>query len=301
MARNFTNSSRLALYALLLLAVSTPGHGGTPKWLKPFLPVRGSTIADEIKCYSLPYGGIGFASHVLTFYTLAMLRASRSPWRFTRLKASGWDMILAILQTTATIAIASFTIVRCRNRWQFILIAVWKLLLSLEVGVWGFLAALDNWAMEERDFGRYKPLAAYLIMMLLYIVPVIIGGTGVIAIFVQTIDTANTLVLTIAFGVPMWLSLKLFLVGVYVGIFKKVELLNPLVLWGCFCFVTLFAFYSDWVLGIIAGTLAGEPSSDNAVLYWVSLRSRRYINILTCLIGLLCRKAFANADVLTTD
>jgi hypothetical protein len=32
----------------------------------------------------------------------------------------------------------------------------------------------------------------------------------------------------------------------------------------------LGAFYSDWVLGALAGNLVGVPSGDNAYLYWVS-------------------------------
>jgi hypothetical protein len=31
---------------------------------------KGQTIADNIKCYSLPYGSIGFASHLITYYTI---------------------------------------------------------------------------------------------------------------------------------------------------------------------------------------------------------------------------------------
>jgi hypothetical protein len=27
----------------------------------------------ETACYSLPYGGIGFASHIITYYTMVML------------------------------------------------------------------------------------------------------------------------------------------------------------------------------------------------------------------------------------
>jgi hypothetical protein len=30
----------------------------------------------------------------------------------------------------------------------------------------------------------------------------------------------------------------------------------------------LGAFYSDWILGAIAGDLTGVPSGDNAILYW---------------------------------
>src|SRR5436309_1342658 len=35
-----------------------------PPWLADMIPQRGANITSEIKCYSLPYGGIGFLSLV---------------------------------------------------------------------------------------------------------------------------------------------------------------------------------------------------------------------------------------------
>lgn len=37
----------------------------------------------------------------------------------------------------------------------------------------------------------------------------------------------------------------------------------------------LMLFYSDWILGAIAGNLAGAPSSDIAVLYWLYFATKR--------------------------
>jgi hypothetical protein len=34
--------------------------------------------------------------------------------------------------------------------------------------------------------------------------------------------------------------------------------------------IILCAFYSDWILGALAGSLVGVPSGDNGYLYWVS-------------------------------
>ena len=36
-------------------------------------PIRGTTPAEEMLCYGIPYGGIGFASHIITYYTLICL------------------------------------------------------------------------------------------------------------------------------------------------------------------------------------------------------------------------------------
>src|SRR5208282_5195160 len=55
------------------------------------------TLEDEIQCYCLPYGGLGFASHILTYYAIAILTTLHSPWRpWRRIKHSGFNYILAI-------------------------------------------------------------------------------------------------------------------------------------------------------------------------------------------------------------
>ena len=113
-----------------------------PSWLTNGLPEKGATIADEIKCYSLPYGGIGFLSHVLTYWTILVLGFGSKPyWPWSRLSAGKFDLCLSGVQVFITVAIAAFTIARCRSRWQFILIAVWKLVMSMVVGVWGISAS----------------------------------------------------------------------------------------------------------------------------------------------------------------
>lgn len=40
-------------------------------------------------------------------------------------------------------------------------------------------------------------------------------------------------------------------------------------------FGPLAAFHSDWILAAIAGTWAGAPSSDIAVIYWIYFASKR--------------------------
>ena len=43
-------------------------------------------------------------------------------------------------------------------------------------------------------------------------------------------------------------------------------------------FGVLVAIYSDWILGAIAGNLAGEPSSDIATIYWLYFVAKRLPN-----------------------
>lgn len=107
-----------------------------------FLPTKGDNIKDEIKCYGLPYGGIGFTSHVLTYYTIALLSAGRSPWTWGKNKHWRFDVGLAALALLATTATTIITLVKCRNRWQFICIACWKLCMSLCLTLLGLHSAL---------------------------------------------------------------------------------------------------------------------------------------------------------------
>jgi TM2 domain-containing membrane protein YozV len=35
------------------------------------------------------------------------------------------------------------------------------------------------------------------------------------------------------------------------------------------------ALYSDWALGVLTGNLAGEPSEDTRILYWIYFVAKR--------------------------
>ena len=78
-----------------------------------------SSYNDEIKCYALPYGGFGFASHILTYYAMAMICIGRrplAPW--TRLRGPRkWNMSLAIIKLIFTIIPSVVTMVRCSHSW----------------------------------------------------------------------------------------------------------------------------------------------------------------------------------------
>src|SRR5271167_1394991 len=81
-----------------------------------------STLQDELQCYALPYGALGFVSHILTYYTITLLALQRPPWAPWRkqLHHATIDYLLAAVTLIATITITIITMVRCRNRWQFI-------------------------------------------------------------------------------------------------------------------------------------------------------------------------------------
>ncbi|KAK3942814.1 hypothetical protein QBC46DRAFT_378898 [Diplogelasinospora grovesii] len=97
-----------------------PGYNGT------------NTIKEEIHCYALPFGAIGFASHVMTYLTVLCLSLGRNPlmpWQ--RLQHRQFNLIVASMGLAISFPMTVLTMIRCRNSWSFILIAVWKLVLSL--------------------------------------------------------------------------------------------------------------------------------------------------------------------------
>ena len=132
-------ASGRSLLSLFLLACSlpyvrpAPVPGGPPSWLSPYIPKKDMTIADEIKCYALPYGLIGSISHILTYWTVFWLGLARKPYLpWAKLSFGRFDMGLSVIQMLITVTISSFTIVRCQNRCQLLLLAVWKLTMSIQ-------------------------------------------------------------------------------------------------------------------------------------------------------------------------
>jgi hypothetical protein len=257
----------------------------------------GSTVVDEIKCYGLPYGGLGFASHILTYYTVYMLSKSvpRNPLRpWKKSKHWVWNFSVSLLGLLGTILIAVITMIRCRNRWQFITITVWKMILSTALG---FTSLSSAWKVrklwkDQNIRGEYQkveddeateessPILRYTI--LLYILGVFTGLSGLMSLVAQTIHkNEQVLIITIVFGTVIATVLvagTFFLVwgnsdgstGKALGIGVLGSAMQ-LVMW----VAILAAFYSDWILGAIAGSLSGVPSSDVAPLYYSYLIVKR--------------------------
>src|SRR5262245_12304825 len=91
-----------------------------------------------MKCYGLPYGGLGFTSHLLTYYIILLLSNGRRPllpWK--DLSHSLFDLWLSAISLVGGFMVAVFTIVRCRNHWEIVVIGVWKLSMSVLNGVIG--------------------------------------------------------------------------------------------------------------------------------------------------------------------
>ncbi|GAB1316478.1 hypothetical protein MFIFM68171_06688 [Madurella fahalii] len=121
------------VFLLFTAALALPAYAvDLSEWLKNPPYVNGGTAQEQIRCYALPYGAIGFASHVLTYFTAFMLSRGRNPIFFwKRLSHRRFNLAVAVIGFLVTFPLTVLTMVRCRSTWGFILVAVWKLVLSV--------------------------------------------------------------------------------------------------------------------------------------------------------------------------
>ena len=245
----------------------------------------GTTLQDEIQCYSIPYGLVGFISHLASYYTLAITAVGRKPLApWSRLKQK--NRIVSILQLVGTMGLALYTIYACHDRWQFVLIALWKLVLNAGKGGWqittGWMvsgqqsiarasqraggnraAGLDlawrSGSLDRKSGNVMRRIAGG------YALAALVGLVGVADLVrLAAHQTPHILTITEAFGGTVAFAL---VCGIGLAIVDKdleAAFIMPLL-----AIMVLFALYSDWILGAIADNLLGNPR-ENRAFYWVS-------------------------------
>jgi hypothetical protein len=71
----------------------------------------------EETCYSLPYGGIGFGSHLLTYYSMVMLAYGYRPSPpFGRLRNKKWGVLLGMAQLIGSVVLTAVAIHKCHDQ-----------------------------------------------------------------------------------------------------------------------------------------------------------------------------------------
>ena len=101
---------------------SSPGKNKTEVLIK---------LRDNVHCYALPYGGLGFGSHVMTYYCMfvnAYGRRPLVPWK--RQEYQKLDVLIGFLQLVGTTIAGTLTITRCRGESQLQLLGIWMVLTS---------------------------------------------------------------------------------------------------------------------------------------------------------------------------
>ncbi|KAF8533000.1 hypothetical protein BDD12DRAFT_785072 [Trichophaea hybrida] len=291
-------TTRLLIVTFVGLASAAPID--LPKWFQDIIPKTGNDLNSEIQCYALPYGAIGSVSHILTYYTIVLLSMGLSPLTWRNLNFPKIVQFLGVTGLIVGTASASFTIVRCRHRWQFLLIAIWKIMLSISLGLSSSHAArlvkkaIGN-IKSERDtesdqfskttdagFSR-KDFRSILWWLILYILGCFTGLTGLISLVIQSWGSHIVVLATEIFGGIMFGVTGCILVIFIVVTAKPSKDVKSDMSWmivvalSCICFalVVLSALYSDWVLAGLAENLTGIPSSDNSALYYIYFGAKR--------------------------
>jgi hypothetical protein len=317
----FISLGILGLIAVIIAMTATSTDQKIPAWIAKLVPGRGNgLLQDGIKCYGLPYGAIGFVSHILTYCTIFSLDLSRSPaklvWNIignlacfpccenvsVKLDFPWFDFTLALISLTLTVASSSLSIIRCRNEWPLVLIATWKMLLSLDLGFTAVHRAIEirkrdhqgPKLVEQRRFlflgsakkseRERKPSKLPAVWNFLYAIGIIIGLAGLSATISEVWHTRTNAmkIITIVFGVVVLLPVCVLGVASWLGCGKKLGILFAGSAAGSLGLVMvgiLAAFYSDWMLAAIevqkGGSWAGLPTADANWLYWSYFAGKR--------------------------
>lgn len=211
-----------------------------------------------------------------------MLIYGRSPWLLKELTHWKVDFLLGIGSLGATSVLSILAIVRCHSEWPFILIATWKMLLSISLS----LIAMHRAIAVLRGSDTQSP--AY--WLILYGAGIVIGLTGLIALTVKNWPE-RTLAMEIICGVFGGIVLFCFLFAFIVLLIVLYEgdslkkFISIQMSWigalGISMAVigVLTALWSDWILAAMevkdGGSWAGLPSSDIAWLYWSYFAAKR--------------------------
>ncbi|PPQ66434.1 hypothetical protein CVT24_007200 [Panaeolus cyanescens] len=267
----------------------------------------------EFTCYNLPFGALGFISHVLTYYTLVCLWYGRKPlWPFKKVDNTKLDLILGGIGVSVCIIMSIFTMINCKNTWQLLVIAIWKMSMSLLNGLTALHVAIlivhnndMEKAMEEMRERRSsedvveaseaapevenveepRPVAIIqskkaIWWVLLYLPGMIAGMAGLMNLVVKVGNRMPDVVrLTIAFyfivGAGLLVGFAAALIICWQGGGAPLKVAVTGFASAVVMFIVLGAFYSDWCLGLMLDNLLGTPSSDTSAFYWTYFVAKR--------------------------
>ena len=205
------------------------------------------------------------------------------------------SIYLATIGLLAGTTLAIITMVKCRNHWQLLVIALWKMSMSLFNGVVGFhVAKRVKDSDGETTFQAiwWIALCTSLLffprtdnsLFVLDITGMIPGFVGLVSLVVQHWSSQHSLKpLTYTFGGAIALTVFLTVLGLFHCIVIDDDQGGAIIFSGIFLLccgvVMLPALYSDWALGVMSNNLTGLPSPDNAPLYWTYWLVKRFTMI----------------------
>lgn len=179
------------------------------------------------------------------------------------------NLIVGFSTLVGTICLTIFTMIRCHNHWQYLLLAIERLGISVVISFITISATLATWHGAPDTHRAFSGFIYYFVMTFANI----LGAVGYLALLVE--NWKNPAV-RVAWGSGA------AVLGVVVG--------GALFVIPCCCnyqyderdmlLVTIAIHFfaiavGDWVLGAIAGNIAGNPDGKVKVLYWLYFGFKR--------------------------
>jgi len=261
---------------------------------------------EEIQCYALPYGALGFISDLLTFYTAWRLSRGKKPLWFGDLSTSRavfiFNICLSFVTLNGTYVAALITIYRCRGSWQVELIAAYKLVLSLTIILMGLHAAvmarivrLRRGSTLRRYYRKYDQHRDTVILWgrTLYSAGAVVGAVGLLTLAYAVTESENeediraTKYLTgfsIGFSIAVIIGTAVYVIHRRIyrwgkdheGTLNRVlYFILAFIFNSVFVFSLFFALYCDWALASITEDWVGTPSRHQHAVYWVYFAAKR--------------------------
>jgi hypothetical protein len=119
-------------------------------------------LRHSAECFALPYGGLGFASHVLTYYCLIINILGRRPlmpWKMQ--KNSHINLALGLAQLISTTITSVLATTRCaQHASEFIMLSIWLIMTSIASSLAGLLGR-GRWIFirsKEREENRSQDM-----------------------------------------------------------------------------------------------------------------------------------------------
>jgi hypothetical protein len=281
---------------LLCIPTTQAAWHDLPDWLSP---TRGDgTFNGNVRCYNLPFGVLGFVSHLISYWNVFWLLAYRRPWWPKKLvKYKKINLVTSSLSLIGTVGPSIITLLRCRSEWRFEFIAVWKIIFGVSVFIIGYRTAIeankiydemDNYTskvppplkpLSRKDFSKSNRWG-----LLLYAIGVLVGLIGLIAVVVEEwhpVAKPMVVICCVFGGITALLVFILFL-SLLAAYCQREDHDG----WGfgfimCIYIIIMFfaAMWSDWILAAISvrngGTWFGVPQGyQNTIVFAVFIIAR---------------------------
>jgi hypothetical protein len=205
-----------------------------------------------MQCYSLPFGVIGWASHILILCTLAWI------WEGSPLKRHPWrGTIIGSIILICSIVLANFAYIRCRNNRALSWIVIWRAFQSILLGCSVIIVSISKpeTKPESQKFNTW---------MFPNLLVAMVGWIGLILLVHDNRHNPDVVkIMKSAIGPIITMGLSRISGWLFDQSSRHITLLQHIYWFGIGA-----PEYSDFVIGFASGNLLGVPISNNAAIYW---------------------------------